>query len=155
MGRDHTSETDSCNYQRQLITQSLRKPPWCTWTVNEIVVWTGIVVGFGFHTAIPEENFPTVHTFHTLKNRELSIVFVKLDRYTGTQLSTDVAKHKIVPFTECECVNEIRLSVNGIVWVLHALATDHFMNKNFIAENIKINEFYNNLNEKFNTDEEI
>jgi len=29
------------------------------------------------------------------------------------------------------------------------------MNKNFIAENIKINEFYNNLNEKFNTDEEI
>jgi len=29
------------------------------------------------------------------------------------------------------------------------------MNKNFIAENIKINEFYNNLNEKFTTDEEI
>ena len=51
---------------------------------------TGIVVGFWFHTAIPEENFPTVNTFHTLKNRELSIVFVKMDRYTGTQLSTDV-----------------------------------------------------------------
>ena len=42
---------------------------------------TGIVVGFGFHKAIPEENFPTVNTFHTLKNRELPIVFVKLDRY--------------------------------------------------------------------------
>ena len=41
---------------------------------------TGIVVGFGFHTAIPEESFPT----------ELPIVFVKLDRYTGTQLSTDL-----------------------------------------------------------------
>ena len=53
---------------------------------------TGIVVGFGFHTAIPEENFPTVNTFHTLKNRELPIVFVKMDTYTGTQLSTDVDK---------------------------------------------------------------
>jgi len=29
------------------------------------------------------------------------------------------------------------------------------MNKNFIAENRKINEFYNNLNKKINTDEEI
>jgi hypothetical protein len=29
------------------------------------------------------------------------------------------------------------------------------MNKNFIAENIKNSEFYNNLNKKFNTDEEI
>ncbi len=63
---------------------------------------TGIVVGFGFHTEIPEEIFPTVNTFHTLKNRELPIVFVKLDRYTGTQLSTDADKHNIVPFTECE-----------------------------------------------------
>ena len=45
---------------------------------------TGIVVGFGFHTAIPEENFPTVNT--------LPIVFVKMDTYTGTQLSTDVDK---------------------------------------------------------------
>ncbi len=59
----------------------------------------GIVVGFEFHTAIPEESFPTVNTFHTLKNRKLPIVFVKLDRYTGTQLSTDVDK--------------IRLTVNG------------------------------------------
>ena len=39
---------------------------------------TGIVVGFGFHIAIPEGNFPTVNTFHTLKNRELPIVFVKM-----------------------------------------------------------------------------
>ena len=38
-------------------------------------------------------------------------MFVKLDRYTGTQLSTDVDKHNIVPFSEC--VNEIRLTVNG------------------------------------------
>ena len=67
---------------------------------------TGTVVGFGFHTAIQEEYFPTVNSFHTLKNRELPIVFVTLDRYTGTQLSTDVDKHNIVPFTEC--VNEIQ-----------------------------------------------
>jgi hypothetical protein len=53
---------------------------------------TGIVAGFGFHTAVPEENVPTVNTFHTLKNRELPIVFVKMDTYTGTQLSTDVDK---------------------------------------------------------------
>ena len=53
---------------------------------------TGTVVGFGFHAAIPEENFPTVNTFHTLQKRELPIVFVKLDTYTGTQLSTDVDK---------------------------------------------------------------
>ncbi len=59
---------------------------------------TGTVVGFGFHAAIPEENFPTVNTFHTLQKRELPIVFVKLDTYTGTQLSTDVDKQNSVPF---------------------------------------------------------
>ena len=67
--------------------------------------------GFGFHTAIPEENFPKVNTFHTLKFRELPIVFVKLDRYTGTQLSTDVDKHNIVPFTEC--VNALATSTHS------------------------------------------
>ena len=123
--------------------------------------------------------------------------------------STDVDKHNIVPFTEC--VNEIRLTVNGThymrwqlplilaysitthksqsmtahngivyepsknkpfarglpyvaisratdiekVALLLPIRPDHFINKNFIAENIKINEFYNNLNKKFNTDEEI
>ena len=72
---------------------------------------TGIVVGFGFHTAIQEEHFPMVNSFHTLKNRELPIVFVKMDKYTGTQLSTDVHKQNIVPFTEC--VNEVPLTVNG------------------------------------------
>ena len=155
---------------------------------------TGIVVGFGFHTAIPEENFPTVNNFHT---------------YTGTQLSTDVDKHSIVPFTEC--VHEIKLTVNGThymrwqlplilaysitthksqsmtahngivyepsknkpfarglpyvaisratdiekVALLSPIRPDHFINKTFIAENIKITEFYNNLNKKFNSDEEI
>ena len=39
--------------------------------------------------------------------------------------------------------------------LLLPIRPDHFMNKNFIAENIKINEFCNNLNKKFNTDEEI
>ena len=46
-----------------------------------------------FHSAIPEEKFLQVNTFHTLKNRELPIVFVSLDRCTGTQLSTDEDKH--------------------------------------------------------------
>ena len=41
------------------------------------------------------------------------------------------------------------------VALLLPIRPDHFINKNFIAENIKINEFYNNLNKKFNTDEEI
>ena len=68
---------------------------------------TGIVVGFGFYTGIPEENFLTVINFHTLKHRELPIVLVKI----CTQLSTDVDKHNIVPFTEC--VREIKLTVNG------------------------------------------
>jgi hypothetical protein len=72
---------------------------------------TGIVVGFGFHSAIPEENFPKINTFHTLKNRELPIVFVKMDKYTGTQISTDVDKQNIIPFTEC--VHEIKITVNG------------------------------------------
>ena len=43
----------------------------------------------------------------------MPIAFVKLDRYTGTQLSTDVDKHNIVPFTEC--VNEIRLMEHTIL----------------------------------------
>ena len=41
------------------------------------------------------------------------------------------------------------------VALLLPIRTDHFINKNFIAENIKINEFYKNLNKKFNSDEEI
>jgi hypothetical protein len=173
---------------------------------------TGIVVGFGFHTAIPNEKFPTVSTFHTLTNRELPIVFVKLDKYTGTQISTDADKQNIVPFTEC--VNEKRLTVNGThymrwqlplilaysitthksqsmtahngivyepsknkpfarglpyvalsratdiekVALLLSIRPDHFINKSFTAENIKITEFYNNLKKLFNNnnnDEEI
>jgi hypothetical protein len=173
---------------------------------------TKIVVGFGFHTAIPNEKFPTVSTFHTLTNRELPIVFVKLDKYTGTQISTDADKQNIVPFTEC--VNEKRLTVNGThymrwqlplilaysitthksqsmtahngivyepsknkpfarglpyvalsratdiekVALLLSIRPDHFINKSFTAENIKITEFYNNLKKLFNNnnnDEEI
>jgi len=34
-----------------------------------------------------------------------------MDKYTGTQISTDEDKPNIVPFTEC--VNEIKLTVNG------------------------------------------
>ena len=41
------------------------------------------------------------------------------------------------------------------VALLSAIRPDHFINKTFIAENIKINEFYNNLNKKINSDEEI
>ena len=41
------------------------------------------------------------------------------------------------------------------VALLLPIRPDHFMNKTFIAENIKITEFYGNLNKKFNSDEEI
>ena len=39
--------------------------------------------------------------------------------------------------------------------LLSAIRPDHFINKTFTAENIKITEFYNKLKTKFNTDEEI
>ena len=38
---------------------------------------TGIVVGFGFHTAIPEEKFSTVNTFHTLKTENCRLCLLK------------------------------------------------------------------------------
>ena len=41
----------------------------------------------------------------------MPIVFVKMDKYTGIQISPDVDKQNIVPFTEC--VNEEPLTVNG------------------------------------------
>ncbi len=41
------------------------------------------------------------------------------------------------------------------VALLLPIRPDHFINKTFIAENIKITEFYNNLNKKFDSDEEI
>jgi hypothetical protein len=41
------------------------------------------------------------------------------------------------------------------VALLLPIRPDHFINKTFIAENIKITEFYNNLNKKINSDEEI
>jgi hypothetical protein len=72
---------------------------------------TGTVVGFGFHKAVPEEHFPIKDIFHTLKDREIPIVFVKMDKYTGAQISTDITKQNIVPFTES--VNEVSLTVHG------------------------------------------
>ncbi len=41
------------------------------------------------------------------------------------------------------------------ITLLSVLRPDHFINKTFTAENIKITEFYNKLKTKFNTDEEI
>jgi ATP-dependent exoDNAse (exonuclease V) alpha subunit len=125
-----------------------------------------------------------------------------MDKYTGIQISLDVDKQNIVPFTEC--VNEVPLTVNGTSYILaysittnksqsmtahngivyepsktkpfarglpyvaisratdldkvallSVLRPDHFINKTFTAENIKITEFYNKLKTKFNTDEEI
>jgi hypothetical protein len=38
---------------------------------------TGIVVGLGFHTATPEENFPTVNTLHTLKTENCRLCLLK------------------------------------------------------------------------------
>jgi hypothetical protein len=40
------------------------------------------------------------------------------------------------------------------VALLSAIRPDHFINKTFTAENIKVTEFYNKLKTKFNTDEE-
>jgi len=60
----------------------------------------GTVVGFGFHRTPPVEIFPKLHTFHTLTNWELPIVFVKMDKYTGTQLTTYPDKQNIETFTE-------------------------------------------------------
>jgi len=41
------------------------------------------------------------------------------------------------------------------VALLLPIRPDHFINRNILDENIKINEFYNNLNKKFNADEDI
>ena len=41
------------------------------------------------------------------------------------------------------------------VALLLPMRPDHFINRHCIAENIKINEFYNNLIKKINIDEEI
>ena len=38
---------------------------------------------------------------------------------------------------------------------LSPIRPDHFINKTFIAENVKITEFNNKLKTKFNTEEEI
>jgi hypothetical protein len=38
---------------------------------------TGIVVGFGFHTAIQEEFFPKVNSFHTLKIENYRLYLLK------------------------------------------------------------------------------
>jgi len=38
---------------------------------------------FGFLEIVPEEHVPTVDTFYTLKDREIQIVLVKMDKYTG------------------------------------------------------------------------
>jgi len=39
-----------------------------------------------------------------------------MDKYTGIQISLDVDKQNIVPFTEC--VNEVPLTVNGTSYIL-------------------------------------
>ena len=51
----------------------------------------------------------------------MPIVFVKMDKYTGIQISPDVDKQNIVPFTEC--VNEEPLTVNGTSYMRWQLTT--------------------------------
>ena len=41
----------------------------------------------------------------------MPIVFLKMDKYTGTQISPDVDKQNIVTFIKC--VNELPLTING------------------------------------------
>ena len=72
---------------------------------------TGTVVGFGFNKSLPDEAFPSLSSFHTITNREVPIVFVRMDKYTGSQLSNDEEKKNIVPFSEY--VDEDSLNVNG------------------------------------------
>ena len=62
-------------------------------------------------TKVQYRHFPIIDIFHTLKDREIPIVFVKMDKYTGAQLSTDITKQNIVPFTES--VNEVSLTGHG------------------------------------------
>ena len=50
---------------------------------------------------------------------------------------------------------QIPLILAYSIALLSVLRPDHFINKTFTAENIKITEFYNKLKTKFNTDEEI
>ena len=64
---------------------------------------------------------------------ELCIVFARGLPYVAISTATDLDK----------------------VALLSAIRPDHFINKTFIAGNIKITEFYNKLKTKFNTDEEI
>ena len=64
---------------------------------------------------------------------ELCIVFARGLPYVAISRATDLDK----------------------VALLSVLRPDHFINKTFTAENIKITEFYNKLKTKFNTDEEI
>jgi hypothetical protein len=39
----------------------------------------GTVVGFGYSGKAPENRLPAVNTFHTVPEREIPIVFVKMD----------------------------------------------------------------------------
>lgn len=60
----------------------------------------GTVVGFGYYNTPPtqDEECPPVCSFHTLVNREIPVVFVRMDKYTGIPLlASDPC---VVPFSE-------------------------------------------------------
>ena len=49
----------------------------------------------------------------------------------------------------------ISRATDHFIALLLPIRPDHFINKTFVAENIKITAFFHNLNKKFNSDEEI
>jgi chromosome condensin MukBEF MukE localization factor len=53
------------------------------------------------------------------------------------------------------CIHSGKKNVESLCRSGEHIRPDHFINQIFLAENIKITEFYNKLKTKFNTDEEI
>ena len=56
----------------------------------------GTVVGFAFQKDVPQDIMPKPSTFHTLMNREIPTVLVKMDLDIGYSIISD--KPNIIPF---------------------------------------------------------
>lgn len=68
---------------------------------------TGTVIGFAFYREPPQrdEVWPSTESFHLLVNREIPIVFVRMDKYTGIPLSK--SDPRVVPFSETTSITTI------------------------------------------------
>jgi len=105
-----------------------------------------------------------IHTALIKPNAEIVVIPSDVERKNKLCLKANgiIAKKKSNNVITVLESTHSRIRIGSVILFMNGIYSDYsdylfrlFINRNFLEENIKINEFYNNLNKKFNADEGI